>query len=93
MFVFGNSDSVWQTLPLPFPLAALGAPGCDLLVSVDVTAVTMTDGNGTAVVPVSVPNDPALLDAEFFEQFAVLDLAANSLGFAFSNGGAGVVGY
>ncbi|HIE70343.1 MAG TPA: hypothetical protein EYP98_09245 [Planctomycetes bacterium] len=93
MFVFGNSDSVWQTLPLPFPLTALGAPGCDLLVSVDVTAVTMTDGNGTAVVPVSVPNDPAILDAEFFEQFAVLDLAANSLGFAFSNGGAGVVGY
>ena len=53
----------------------------------------LTDGGGAAVVPVSVPNDPALLDAAFFEQFAVLDLAANSFGFAFSNAGAGVVGH
>ena len=35
----------------------------------------------------------ALLDVAFYEQFAVLDLAANALGFAFSNAGAGVVGY
>ena len=53
----------------------------------------MTDASGAALVPVAVPNDPALLDAEFFEQFAVLDAAANGFGFVFSNGGAGVVGY
>lgn len=93
MFVFGNSDTVWQALSLPLSLAALGAPDCELLVSVDLTAVTMTDASGAALVPVAVPNDPALLDAEFFEQFAVLDAAANGFGFVFSNGGAGVVGY
>ena len=52
-----------------------------------------TDGNGEASVPISVPNVTALLDAAFYEQFAVLDPAANSLGFAFSNAGAGVVGH
>ena len=80
-------------MSLPLSLAALGAPDCELLVSVDLTAVTMTDASGAALVPVAVPNDPALLDAEFFEQFAVLDAAANGFGFVFSNGGAGVVGY
>ena len=35
----------------------------------------------------------ALLDVAFYEQFAVLDPAANTFGFASSNAGAGVVGY
>ena len=52
-----------------------------------------TDASGAAAVPIAVPNDPALLDAPFFEQFAVLDPAANSFGFAFSNAGAAVVGH
>jgi len=93
MFLFGNSDSTWQGAPLPASLAAFGAAGCELLVSIEITAVTMTDGDGSATVPVTVPNNPALIDAEFFEQFAVLDVAANPFGFAFSNAGAGLVGH
>ncbi|MEC8652774.1 MAG: M14 family zinc carboxypeptidase [Planctomycetota bacterium] len=93
LLVLGNSDAVWQGAPLPFSLAALGAPGCELLVSGDATQLVTTDGNGEASVPISVPNVTALLDAAFYEQFAVLDPAANSLGFAFSNAGAGVVGH
>ena len=89
----GNSDISWQGATLPLSLAALGAPGCELLVSGDATQLATTDGSGGAVVSISVPNVASLLDAAFFEQFAVLDPAANSFGFAFSNAGAGVVGY
>ena len=74
-------------------MAALGAAGCELLVAADATQLLSTDASGAAAVPIAVPNDPALLDAPFFEQFAVLDPAANSFGFAFSNAGAAVVGH
>jgi len=93
LLVLGNSDSTWQGGALPLSLGALGAPGCELLVSGDVTQMVMTDAGGAAVVPISVPNNPTLLDVAFFEQYAVLDQAANSFGFAFSNAGAAVVGY
>jgi len=93
LFVFGNSDSSWQSLSLPLSLAPFGAAGCELLVAADLTEPTTTDASGVATVPVAVPNDPALIDVAFYEQFAVLDLAANAFGFAFSNGGVGVVGH
>lgn len=93
VFVFGDSDQAWQGASLPLSLTALGAPGCSLRVSADITQLVATDAGGAASVPVVVPNAPALLDAVFFEQFAVLDPASNALGLAFSNGGAGVVGY
>ena len=93
LLVLGNSDAVWQGVALPLSLVAAGAPGCDLLVSGDATQLVTTDGNGVAAVAISVPNVAALLDVAFYEQFAVLDPAANAFGFAFSNAGAGVVGY
>lgn len=40
-----------------------------------------------------MPSIPALLDVERFEQFAVLDLAAITLGFACSNADSEVIGY
>ena len=93
LLVLGDSDVVWQGAALPLSLAALGAAGCELLVAADATQLLSTDASGAAAVPIAVPNDPALLDAPFFEQFAVLDPAANSFGFAFSNAGAAVVGH
>ena len=39
-----------------------------------------------------MPSIPALLDVERFEQFAVLDLAAITLGFACSNADSEVIG-
>ena len=93
VLLLGDSDASWQGVALPSSLAAVGAPGCELLVSVDATRLALTDGAGEAAVPISVPNVTSLLDAAFFEQFAVLDPAANSLGVALSNAGAGVVGH
>ncbi|MFN3241431.1 MAG: M14 family zinc carboxypeptidase [Planctomycetota bacterium] len=93
VLVFGSSDAIWQGLALPLSLHGVGAPGCDLLVAADLTLPTWTDASGEAAVPIAVPNDPALLDVAFYEQFAVLDPAANGFGFAFSNGGVGTVGH
>ncbi len=78
---------------LPLSLSALGAPGCALLVSGDATRLVATDAGGAAAVSITVPHVPSLLDATFFEQFAVLDPAANGFGFAFSNAGVGVIGH
>lgn len=91
--LFGNSDSQWNGVLLPFSLQPLGAPGCDLLVAVDITAALLTDAGGAASLPVNVPNQTALLDVLFYTQFAVLDLAANAMGLAFSNGGVGLIGH
>ena len=93
LFVFGHSDAIWQGTALPASLAGLGAPGCELLVAADITLFLMTDAAGAAVFPIAVPNDPVLLDATFYEQFAVLDAAANNLGLVLSDAGAGVVGH
>ena len=93
VLVLGNSDAVWQGAQLPLSLAALGAPGCALLVSGDATRPVATGAGGAAAVSITVPNVASLLDATFFEQFAVLDPAANGFGFAFSNAGAGVIGH
>ena len=53
----------------------------------------LTNGSGEAGLLVNVPNLTTLLGAAFYTQFAVLDLAANALGLAFSNGGEGVIGH
>ena len=48
--------------------------------------------SGAAVITINVPNDPTLYKAQFYNQFIVADPKANSLGFAFSNGGAATLG-
>nr|HMQ24195.1 hypothetical protein [Planctomycetota bacterium] len=52
----------------------------------------LTSANGSALLTINVPNDAALYQARFFNQFIVVDPQANALGFAFSNGGAGQLG-
>lgn len=93
VFMFGNSNTQWSSTPLPLTLLSLGAPACDLLVSLDLTATMLTDGAGEASLSVNIPNQTALLNVVFFTQFAVLDVAANAMGFAFSNGGEGLIGH
>jgi hypothetical protein len=93
VLMFGNSNTQWSTTSLPLTLQAFGAPGCDLLVALDITTTMLTDAGGEAALIVNVPNLTALLDVTFYTQFAVLDLAANAMGFAFSNGGEGVIGH
>lgn len=93
VLLWGDSNTLWGSTPLPLTLQSFGAPGCDLLVALDVTATMLTDAVGEASLLVNVPNLTSLLDAQFYSQFAVLDFGANAMGFAFSNGGQGLVGH
>lgn len=89
--ILGVSRSTWAGLALPLSLVSIGAPGCDVLVSVDVAA-PLTNLRGSATWDVPIPREVALAGAEVFVQAAVLDRPANALGLAVSNGGAARVG-
>ncbi|MGB3967921.1 MAG: hypothetical protein WBO45_14400 [Planctomycetota bacterium] len=80
------------TVPLPFPLAAIGMPGCFLLVDPVVSLVLSGAGN-SATWSWPVPGTPSLFGAQFFSQAFPLDPPANSLGFSASNGAVGTLGF
>ncbi|MEC8252804.1 MAG: S8 family serine peptidase [Planctomycetota bacterium] len=90
VLISGMSDAVYQGQPLP--LAIPGAPGCDLLVSADVLATTITSPQGVAQSSLTVPNQQALLGVEVFHQWAVWDPSVNSLSIVVSNAGRATVG-
>jgi hypothetical protein len=77
------------SIPLPFPLAGLGWPGCDLLVDPVLTDTIVGVGNSAnwsfAIPPVSV-----LLNFVFYNQGASLDTGPTFL--TFSNGGTARLG-
>ena len=89
VLVSGLSDQVSQSIPLPAPLP--GAPGCNLLVSLDALAATATNAAGSAQQPFAVPNQPALVGLQVFHQWFIYDQAANALGFIASDGGRALI--
>jgi PKD repeat protein len=91
LMVIGLSNTIYNGLPLPLDLAILGAPGCELATSVDATDLLIA-APGPNPWAFAIPNNPALMCFEFFQQAAVLDLPANAFGFVLSNATAAVVG-
>jgi hypothetical protein len=91
LMVIGVSNTIYNGLPLPLDLAILGAPGCELATSVDATDLLIA-APGPNPWAFAIPNNPALMCFEFFQQAAVLDLPANAFGFVLSNATAAVVG-
>lgn len=89
--IFGGSTSKWGAFNLPLDLTLAGAPGCSLLVSFD-ASIGLAVLNGTGSVKFTIPNQNSLLGLRFFNQFFVLDSAANTLGLIWSNGGNGLIG-
>jgi len=89
----GDSDSSWLANPLPYDLAPQGAPGCLVRASVATSLFRPIDAAGNATATLSIPANPALLAFRFFDQWWVLDAAANPLGLVVSNGGAGAIGF
>lgn len=87
----GSSDRTWGALALPFPLDFLGMTGCVLYARADVT-VPLANPSGTATWLLSIPDEPALVGAVFYNQAFVQDPAANAFGLTVSNGSAGTVG-
>ena len=89
---FGLSKATWMGNPLPFDLAGLGAPGCQVLASADGGLFVGATGN-TADLAIAVPNDRSLLGTTIYHQALVLDPnAGNALGAVVSNAAELVIG-
>ena len=79
-------------VPLPFSLAGIGMPGCDLLVDPLVSAV-MTGPGTSATWSLPVPNTQSLFGFQFFSQAFPFDPPANPFGFTASNGTIATLGF
>jgi hypothetical protein len=82
----GKYSKSWGGLPLPFPLTALGAPGCQLNCSIEVIFPALQMPAGGAAFEPMTPKDPVLQGANVFFQAIVTDPRANALGLATTNG-------
>ncbi len=74
---------------LPIDLAPLGAPGCQILSSIEVTQFAFHT-NGAAQFDLTVPNNQALLGRQVTNQAFCSD-ASNPLGLIATNAGIGIV--
>ena len=92
VLMIGASDTAWLGGALPYSLAGLGAPGCSLLASTDLSATVATDANGAANFNFSFPNQLSLLGSRLHTQYIVVDPTANGLGLAFTNAVRTIVG-
>lgn len=76
----GLSGTMASFGPLPLDLAPLGAPGCQLRVSADLTQFLVGSASGSMTWSFPVPNAPALAGLPLYSQAVVFDASANSLG-------------
>jgi hypothetical protein len=84
----GFSNQSYGGLSLPFNLAALEAPACDVLISPDLL-YAIPNVLGTSVWTLAIPSVPGWT---FYNQAIAFDASANNLGLVFSNAGEAVVG-
>ena len=93
VMVMGFSKTAWNGAPLPASLAAIGMPGCDLLVRPDLLDPMPINGN-SATYLVQLPSDPSFLGYEIHQQGLVFDAAAgNAFGAIMTNAATAVIGH
>lgn len=85
LLVVGFSDTTWAGNPLPFSLDALGAPGCHVYTSLDVTVPFPNNVGRGVVLPLPIPSLSGAASARAFLQGIHLDPAANDLGVVVSD--------
>ena len=77
-------------MPLPFVLGSIGAPGCTLYTSIDVSIPAsiqpLSPTRGLARVTLRLPGAAMFAATMFHSQWILLDPAVNPLGLTFSNG-------
>jgi len=71
--------------PLPVDLTSYGAPGCTFNVDPAVTMMFVANASGTALLDMNLPGNASVRGLFVWEQAAILNPAANSLGMQFSN--------
>ena len=84
MLVTGMPSHSHLGIPLPLPLAVAGAPGCTLLTAVDHLVFSVTDTVGHSLATIQIPNDPALRNVKFRQQWFIVDPHVNALGMSSS---------
>ena len=84
ILMFGWSKSKWGSAKLPMSLGFLGMHGCTAYQSSDL-ALPMSTSQTTATWTMVLPNAPALVGVEFYNQALVTDKGANVLGATVSN--------
>lgn len=92
ILLIGVSNTTFNGVPLPFPLASLGATGCSLSVSADLSVPVATNTSRSFSLNVAIPNVPPMAGQTFYTQAVLADLFANSLGLVTSNGGSAGIG-
>jgi hypothetical protein len=91
VFVFGRSRTSYLGAPLPLPLDFLQMPRCALYTDVVVILGLALDAAGNATLPLAIPNVRGLRGTHFTTQWFAMDLAANPLGLAATDGGEAIV--
>lgn len=87
LMITGFSREVSGVLPLPFDLAAIGAPGCLVHTTLDYTQAGAAVG-GVFTNTLTIPNTASLINQELHQQALLLDPAAgNAMGVTMSNAG------
>jgi len=87
----GFSRTMWGSLPLPYPLAGFGMPGCFVFIAATFSR-NLANAAGMATWPIAVPNNLGLVGTQFFVQGLVFDFGVNQFNAVVTNAGAGVVG-
>jgi hypothetical protein len=76
-FLLGTSEDRWLGIDLPQRLAAFGMAECVLHAAPDIVALTTTDNQGRAALPLGIPNALVLVGARLAAQTMHLDPSAN----------------
>ena len=92
VLTIGLSNQSYSGIPLPIDLAAVGAPGCWLLNSLDVTATGAVVAS-QASFQVPLPANPAIVGVRMWSQGAAFDPTRNAFGMVVSNGIEQFLGY
>ena len=84
--MLGNSNTLWNSTPLPFHMNVLGATNCYLRANPLVTFNGSTGASGSMSVPLDLPLIPALVGGKLYTQYLVVDPPANALGIVTTRG-------
>ncbi len=92
LLTLGGSTTTWGSIPLPFSLTALNAPGCSVYNDIAASLAGVTNASGTAAFQLLIPNNPALEGAVFYTQGIFIDASFNGLGLITSNSTSNKIG-